>query len=179
MLRFRKNKVLHNVGINCIIPCQFRSCVCTGEDGNVANQALITKIPHDIEYRAIGNAFGMLIAAGGLLAGAMVTERSLDYWQDDIVPLGLLVFMGFRLLRNLMATMTLYQEAPPAPRPHTPPRETVASEPMAMPQLPQSPDFTPEQVVEEVVKRIEAQKAEQAKKAEKQAKKADKNMAGS
>jgi hypothetical protein len=143
----------------------------------MANNTLVTKIPDDIEFRAIGNAFGVLIAAGGLLAGAMVTERSLDYWQEDIVPLGLLIFMGLRLMRNLMASVTLYHEMPL--RPAAPHRESVASEPMAMPQLPSTSEFSPEQVVEEVVKRIEAQKAEQSRKAEKQAKKADKNLAGS
>ncbi len=132
----------------------------------MANGAVVAKIPQDIEYRVIGNVFGLLIAAGGLLAGAMVTERSLDYWQEDIVPLGLLVFMGFRLLRNLMATMTLYQDAPPL-HPKMSQRENVASEPLVMPQLPPTPGYTPDQVVEEVVKRIEAQKAEQARKAEK------------
>lgn len=132
----------------------------------MANDAIVAKIPQDIEYRVIGNVFGLLIAGGGLLAGAMVTERSFDYWQEDIVPLALLVFMGFRLLRNLMATMTLYHDAPPLP-PKAPQRENVAPEPVAMPQLPPTPDYSPEQVVEEVVKRIEAQKAEQARKAEK------------
>jgi len=129
----------------------------------MANEALITKIPHDIEYRVIGNALGLLIASGGLLAGAMVTERNLDYWQEDIVPLGLLLFMGFRLVRNLIATMTLYQDEAPI-HPKAAPRESVAAEPLVMPQLPQVPGYTPDQVVEEVVKRIEAQKAEQAKK---------------
>lgn len=137
-----------------------------GEGENMANEALITKIPQDIEYRAIGNVLGVLIAAGGLLGGAMVTERSLAYWPDDIVPLGLLVFMGFRLFRNLMATMTLYQDAPPL-HPQTRHRENVEAEPVDMPQLPPTPGYTPDQVVEEVVKRIEAQKAEQARKAEK------------
>lgn len=135
--------------------------------GIVANQAVVTKIPQDIEYRVIGNVLCLLIAAGGLLAGAMVTERSFDYWREDIVPLGLLVFIGFRLFRNLTATMVLYQDAPPLHPRAASVRENVEAEILAMPQLPQVPGYTPDQVVEEVVKRIEAQKAEQARKAEK------------
>ena len=132
----------------------------------MANATATLKIPQDIEYRVLGNAFGLLIAAGGLLAGTMVAERSLAYWQDDIVPLALCAFMAFRLFRNMVLTMLLYNDAAPLPS-HgaaTAPRENVASEPLAMPQLPQVPGLTPEQVVEEVVKRIEVQKAEQAKK---------------
>ncbi len=132
----------------------------------MTNQAAVLKIPQDIEYKVIGNAFGLLIAAGGLLAGNMVAERSLDYWQDDIVPLILCVFMVFRLFRNVMSTMLLYRDASPFPSHTAAPvhRENVASEPLAMPQLPQVPGLTPDQVVEEVVKRIEVQKAEQARK---------------
>lgn len=132
----------------------------------MANEASVMKIPQDIEYKAIGNAFGLLIASGGLLAGAMVTERSLAYWPQDIVPLGLCVFMGWRLFRNVVATLTLYSDAPHLPS-RAPQRENVASEAVPMPQIPQVPGFTPDQVVEEVVKRIEAQKADQARKADK------------
>ncbi len=70
------------------------------------------KIPDDIEYRVIGNAFGLLIASAGLLAGEMLRLRSFDYWLDDIVPLLLLIWMGFRLYRNFLSTMNAYQDAP-------------------------------------------------------------------
>jgi len=137
----------------------------------MSNEAAVLKIPQDIEYRVLGNAFGLLISMGGLLVGNMVAERSLAYWQDDIVPLLLCAFMVFRLFRNMMSTMILYNETAPPPGHPTAAtrRENVASEPLAMPQLPQVPGLTPEQVVEEVVKRIEVQKAEQARKAEKKA----------
>lgn len=134
----------------------------------MAKAATVHKIPHDIEYKVIGNAFGLLIAMGGLLAGAMVSERSLEYWRDDIMPLALLAIMGFRLMRSFMTTMTVYQNAPPPPpRPAhpAPPREAVQPDQAVVAQLPETPPgYTPEQVVEEVVKRIEAQKAEQARK---------------
>lgn len=137
----------------------------------MAKEAAQIKIPEDIEYRVIGNAFGLLIASGGLLAGAMVSQRSLEYWREDIVPLGLLLFMGVQLVRSLVATMLLYQNMP-HPRPLK--RENIRSEPAVVAQLPAVPNYTPEQVVEEVARRIEAQKAEQARKSE-QAEQARKN----
>jgi hypothetical protein len=132
----------------------------------MAKAAVGTKIPQDIEYRVIGNAFGLLIASGGLLAGAMVSQRSFQYWQEDIVPLGLLVFMGYRLFTGLVSTMTAYQDAPHHPRKSSPTQnEKVRPDPAVMAKLSApNPTFTTEQVVDEVVKRIEAQKAEQAKK---------------
>lgn len=129
----------------------------------MAKEAAQIKIPDDIEYRVIGNAFGLLIASGGLLAGAMVSQRSLDYWREDIVPLGLALFMGLRLWRSMLSTMILYQNVPQHPRKPAQ-RENVRSEPAVVAQLPPTPGYSPEQVVDEVVKRIEAQKAEQARK---------------
>lgn len=133
-----------------------------------AAQVKHVKVPADIEYKVIGNAFGLMIATGGLLAGSMVSERSLEYWRDDIMPLALLAIMGFLLFRSFMTTMTVYQQVPqPPPRPaqSAPPRETVQPDQTVVAQLPGTPPgYTPDQVVEEVVKRIEAQKAEQIKK---------------
>lgn len=47
------------------------------------------------EFSFLGNLFGMLIASAGLLAGTMMRERSFDYWLEDIVPL-LLFVITFR-----------------------------------------------------------------------------------
>ncbi|HEY3307026.1 MAG TPA: hypothetical protein VGJ93_01100 [Desulfuromonadaceae bacterium] len=133
----------------------------------MAGAAVKTKnqivVSDDIEYAVIGNFLGVLIAAGGVLAGAMVSQRSFQYWQDDIVPLGLLLWMGYRLLRNGFMTMIVYQEAP---RHHPAPvsKETIQREHAVVAQLPAAANFTPEQALDEVVKRIEAQKAEVAKK---------------
>lgn len=123
------------------------------------------KIPDDIEYRVIGNAFGLLIASAGLLAGEMVRLRSFDYWLNDIMPLLLLIWMGFRLYRNFISTILAYRDVP------TPPavtrdrqiRETIKSEKAAVAQIATKTGYTAEQVVEEVSKRIEAQKAEAMK----------------
>lgn len=123
------------------------------------------KIPDDIEYRVIANAFGLLIASAGLLAGEMMRLRSFDYWLNDIVPLLLLLWMGFRLYRNFLSTMMAYKDVP------TPPavlrdqqiRDTLKSEKAAVAQIASKTGYTAEQVVEEVSKRIEAQKAEAMK----------------
>jgi hypothetical protein len=122
------------------------------------------KIPADIEYRVIGNAFGLLIACGGLLGGAMVSQHSLEYWQEDIVPLGLILLLGYRLMRNILTTVTACQGAP------LPPASPVSKENIqrvhaAVAQLPEAMNYTTEQVIEEVAKRIEAQKANAARRA--------------
>jgi hypothetical protein len=69
--------------------------------------------------------------------------------------------MIFRLFRNFIATLTLYQDAPPH---RQPPAQRVQADQAAYAQLPPVPSFSAEQVVEEVAKRIEAQKAEAQKK---------------
>jgi hypothetical protein len=124
------------------------------------------KIPDDIEYRVIGNAFGLLIASAGLLAGEMLRQRSFDYWLDDIVPLLLFLWMGFRLFRNFLSTMNAYHDfVPPAAVVRDRQiRETLKSEHVAVAQITEKTGFTADQVVAEVAKRIEAQKAETMKK---------------
>lgn len=124
------------------------------------------KIPADIEYRVIGNAMGLLIAGGGLLAGTMMKEGSLEYWPDDIVPLVLVAIMAFRLYRNFVLNMQAPTAAPSSQA--SPVRRTVTPESVAMGQLPPVPGYTPEQVMEEVTRRIEANKAKSAKKNEPQ-----------
>lgn len=123
------------------------------------------KIPDDIEFRVIGNAFGVLIASAGLLAGEMIRLRSFDYWLDDIVPLMLLSWMSFRLFRNFLSTMNAYQDMPAQQVKH--PATTASSvqnEQVIAGQIAAKPIFSAEKVVEEVAKRIEAQKADALKK---------------
>lgn len=118
------------------------------------------KIPDDIEFRVIGNAFGLLIASAGLLAGTMVQLRSFDYWQEDIVPLLLVAWLVFRLFRNMLSTWTAYRDVPP-PRPRKHSNATsISPEQVIMGQIPARTVPTPEQVVEEVAKRLDAKKAE-------------------
>ena len=121
------------------------------------------KIPDDIEYRVISNAFGVMIASGGLLAGTMVSERSFEYWQEDLVPLVLLVFLSYRLMRTFVSTIVAYQDSPPR-KPPAVSKQNIQRMHAAVAQLPETMHYTPEQVIEEVSRRIESQKAEAAKK---------------
>ena len=125
------------------------------------------KIPDDIEYRVIANMFGLLIASAGLLAGEMVRLRSFDYWLDDIVPLILMTWMGFRMYRNFLSTMNAYHDVTPPPSVVRDRNinEVLKSEPAAVAQIAAKTGYTAEQVVAEVAKRIEVQKAEAIKKA--------------
>jgi hypothetical protein len=124
------------------------------------------KIPDDIEYRVLANSFGLLIASAGLLAGEMVRLRSFDYWLADAVPLLLVGWLGFRLFRNFLSTMIAYQDVP------TPYavvrdrsiRQNIKSEQAAVAQITAKTGFSADQVVAEVAKRIETQKAEAMKK---------------
>ena len=129
----------------------------------MANEKVEIKILQEIEYKVIGNAFGVLIAMGGLLAGTMVSQRSFEFWQEVIVLIILLAFMSFNLMRSFVATMTAYQAVPAHPHP-APRRENVQPEHAAIAQIAAPAKFTPEQVLDEVAKRIEAQKAEAMKK---------------
>lgn len=130
----------------------------------MANGTVEIKIPADIEYRVIGNAFGLLIACGGLLGGAMMSQRSLEYWREDIVPLGLVFFLGYRLMRNFVTTMNACQGMPP--RSTTPvSKENIQRVHAAVARLPEATNYTPEQVIEEVARRIETQKANAVKRA--------------
>lgn len=116
------------------------------------------KIPADIEFRVIGNAFGLLIASAGLLAGTMVRERSFDYWLEDIVPLLIVAWLGFSFFRNLLSTMTAYSDTPQRPL-----ATAISPEQVIVGRIPARTGPTPDQVVEEVAKRIDAKKAEAEK----------------
>lgn len=122
------------------------------------------KIPEDIEFRVIGNAFGLMIASAGLLAGEMLRLRSLDYWLNDIVPLLLLIWMGFRLYRNFLSTMTAYRDTPASPPRSTSGATPIRSEEVVVGQITAKPSFSADKVVEEVAKRIDAKKAGALKK---------------
>jgi len=117
----------------------------------------------------IGNAFGLLIASAGLLGGVMVSQRSLDFWLDDILPITFVVWMSFRLYRSFLATMAAYPDLPPKVSTKETAATSVTSEPVIAGQItsapPQSPPPpSPEQVVEEVARRIEAKKKTAEKK---------------
>ena len=122
------------------------------------------KIPEDIEFCVIGNAFGLLIASAGLLAGEMLRLHSFDYWLNDIVPLLLVIWMGFRLFRNFLSTMNAYQEVPAQEQRHVSGSSPIQRQLIITGQIPDKPSYSADKVLEEVTKRIEGKKAEVLKK---------------
>lgn len=122
------------------------------------------KIPEDIEFRVMGNVFGMLIASAGLLAGEMLRLRSFEYWLDDIVPLVLLLWMVYRMYRNFLLTMYAYRDVPVLGARPAPEMSRVQNEHVIAGQIAAKPSYSADKVVEEVAKRIEAQKADALKK---------------
>jgi ABC-type nickel/cobalt efflux system permease component RcnA len=106
----------------------------------------VVKIPDDIEYRVIGNAFGLLIASAGLLAGEMVRMRSFDYWLNDIAPLLFVSWMVFRLYRNFLSTMTAYHDQTPSVRLPSERQilESLRSEQAAVAQITSKTGYTPD-----------------------------------
>ncbi|OGR29332.1 MAG: hypothetical protein A2X79_03380 [Desulfuromonadaceae bacterium GWB2_53_15] len=129
----------------------------------MVKETIEIKILHEIEYKVIGNAFGVLIATGGLLAGTMVRQRSFEYWQEDIVLIALLGIMSFNLMRSFVAAMTAYQVVPVKTQPARH-RENVQPDQAVVAQIPAPVKYTAEQVMDEVAKRIESQKADAIKK---------------
>ncbi|RII28226.1 MAG: hypothetical protein CXR30_13530 [Geobacter sp.] len=129
------------------------------------NRTVEVKVLQEIEFKVIGNAFGLMIAAGGLLAGTMVTHRSVEYWQEDVVPLALVVIMAVRLIRSFIATMSAYEVAPNRTHQNVH-RENVQSDNAFVAQLaaPAPKSYSAEEVMDAVAKRIEAQKEEALKK---------------
>lgn len=119
------------------------------------------KIADDIEFRVIGNLFGLLIASAGLLAGEMVRLRGFEYWLDDIVPLFFVCWLAFRLYRNFLSTINAYQNytPPPSVTRDRQIRETLKSEQATVGKIAAKTGYSADQVVAEVAKRIEAQKA--------------------
>jgi hypothetical protein len=124
------------------------------------------KVPDDIEYRVLGNAFGLLIVSAGLLAGEMIHMRSFAYWLDDIVPLLLFIWLGFRLYRNFLLTVAASHDESRSSVDARDRmiRETLRSEPSSVAQITAKTGYTAEQVVEEVARRIEAKKEESMRK---------------
>lgn len=122
------------------------------------------KIPEDIEFRVIGNVFGVLIASAGLLAGEMLRQRSFDYWLEDIVPLLILIWSGFRLFRNFLSTMNAYHDVPSQAMGSASGTSRIQGEKVIAGHIAAKPSYSADKVVEEVAKRIEAQKADALKK---------------
>lgn len=114
------------------------------------------------EYRVLANFFGVLLACSGLLVGTMVHERSLDYWQSDLVPLLILLITGRGLLKSsmdLMRDSMVYGEKKQVLEAFLAKQsEVLTPEPGEMPKLAAKPHYSEEEVLEAVSKRIEQQR---------------------
>lgn len=130
---------------------------------HVASQAVKTiKVPDDIEFRVITNALGLMIASGGLMAGAMVRERSFEFWLYDIVPLLFSCFLAYRLYRTFL-TLMMSSESDFGAQQRVRTSEQLRSESAAVARISAKTGFTEQQVLEEVAKRIETKKTEAMK----------------
>jgi len=127
-------------------------------------KTLEIKIPSDIEFRVLGNLFGLLIASAGLLAGTMANQRSFDYWLDDIVPLAFVAWMCFRLYRNLLSTLAAYPDIPRHEIDEGNSATKIKPEPVIAGRIAAKTVPTADQVLDEVTKRLEAKKKAAAEK---------------
>jgi hypothetical protein len=113
------------------------------------------------EYRVLANLFGLLLGLSGLLAGTMVREGSVDYWQHDLVPLLILLVTGRGLLKSsmdLLRESMIYAEKKHVVDAFLKKQaEVLAPEPGEMARLATKPHYSEEEVVEAVSKRIEQQ----------------------
>lgn len=130
----------------------------------MAKASAIKPVP-EIEFTVISNAFGFLIAFAGLLGGVMVSQRSFDYWLDDILPIVFVVWMLFKLFRSFLTHFITYQDMPAKnPGEEHPAPTSVTPEPVIAGQITSTPSTpSPEQVLEEVAKRIASKKKNKEK----------------
>jgi ABC-type nickel/cobalt efflux system permease component RcnA len=119
------------------------------------------------EFRMMGNLFGIIIALGGLLVGTMFKERSFDYWMDDLVPLIILFFSSYRFYRNAIdlareaAIYTQHKEQVFAAMARA---ATHVNDEMELPKLAAKPQFSEEEVLDAVTRRIQENRATSDKK---------------
>jgi len=113
------------------------------------------------EYRVLANLFGLLLGFSGLLAGTMLREGSVDYWQHDLVPLLILLVTGRGLLKSsmdLLRESMIYAEKKHMVDAFLKKQaEVLTPEPGEMARLASKPHYNEDEVVEEVSKRIERQ----------------------
>lgn len=122
------------------------------------------------EFNFIGSLLGLMLALTGLAVGNMVRERSLDYWMEDIVPLVLLFIMLKGLFKSGFALVTdsmFFEEQKRMLKTALADQQQFASElPDTMPVISKpkkKQEFTEEEVLEAVSKRIEEKRKEAAK----------------
>lgn len=127
-----------------------------------SNNNAIAHLSDGPEYRVLANLFGLLLGAAGLLAGTMVREGSVDYWQHDLVPLLILLITGRGLLKSTMDllrdSMVYAEKKQMVDAFLSKQAEVLTPEPGELPKLASKPHYSEEEVLEAVSKRIEQQR---------------------
>ena len=119
----------------------------------------LQQVPDGPEFRLLGNLFGVMIALAGLLAGTMMRERSFDYWLEDIVPLMILAITLRGLLLNaisLFQSSMAYDEKMEMLNKVMAQQSAQSVVPdMELPLLTKKREYSEEEVLEAVSKRIQ------------------------
>lgn len=127
-----------------------------------SNNNALAQVSDGPEYRVLANLFGLLLGAAGLLAGTMVREGSVDYWQHDLVPLLILLVTGRGLLKSSMDllrdSMVYAEKKQMVDAFLSRQAEVLTPEPGEMARLSAKPHYSEEEVLEAVSKRIEQQR---------------------
>lgn len=127
-----------------------------------SNNSTLTQVSDGPEYRVLANLFGLLLGLSGLLAGTMLREGSVDYWQHDLVPLLILLVTGRGLLKSsmdLLRESMIYAEKKHIVDAFLKKQaEVLTPEPGEMARLTTKPQYSEEEVLEAVSKRIEQQR---------------------
>jgi hypothetical protein len=110
----------------------------------------------------LANLFGVMLGLAGLLAGTMLREGSVDYWQHDLVPLLILLITGRGLLKSSMdllrESMVYADKKQMVDAFLSKQAEVLTPEPGEMARLATKSHYSEEEVVEAVSKRIEQQR---------------------
>lgn len=119
------------------------------------------------EFRMIGNLFWIIMSLGGLMVGTMFRERSIDYWMDDIVPLLILVFSSYRFYRNaidLARDAEIYTQRKEQVFAAMARAASRVDDEMEIPKLAAKPQFSEDEVLDAVARRIQENRAGAEKK---------------
>lgn len=127
-----------------------------------SNNNAIANVSDGPEYRVLANLFGVMLGLAGLLAGTMLREGSVDYWQHDLVPLLILLITGRGLLKSSMdllrESMVYADKKQMVDAFLSKQAEVLTPEPGEMARLATKSHYSEEEVVEAVSKRIEQQR---------------------
>lgn len=121
------------------------------------------------EYRIMANTLGFFLALAGLLVGTMFKERDLEYWMSDLVPLIILFYCGYKVYRDAIdltresAIYEMKKQQVEAVIARAASINKVHDE-MSPPKLTAKPEFSEEQVIDAVTRKIQENRSASSKK---------------